>query len=487
VLRRPSALAAATIVAITGILPISAILVAQDVDPTIESVDSLLEEVRRAGHHLVAPRRFERAVARLEDASARRERGDSPESVRQRVIEASVELREVRRLAVSGAELFGSALAARGRALDAGAPERADALWASAEGVLREAGLRFERDDREDASRRAERAASLYREAAFSARRDEQLGTALTARAAALGASARELAPETFGEGEAMLARADSILARGTGEVDAARRLGVEAATAFRRAARMADVTDSVARRQVAVESLIREHEGDLVALATVLGLDVSIAGGSSGVAEVIADEIRRLFAERDRLEREGANARSEGERLRERVEALERDLTAAERREAETLARLGEREDYERRLREVHALFTPEEGEVLVRGDELTLRLFQLTFESGSDEILREHQPILAKVQRVLVQFSEAPVRIEGHTDTRGNAEANRALSQRRAIAIREYLLENLPISANRLEATGYGEDRPIASNENEEGRTRNRRIEIVLTLDTR
>ena len=66
-------------------------------------------------------------------------------------------------------------------------------------------------------------------------------------------------------------------------------------------------------------------------------------------------------------------------------------------------------------------------------------------------------------------------------------NADANRALSQRRAIAIRDYLLESLPISADRLEATGYGEDRPIATNETEEGRTRNRRIEIVLALEPR
>ena len=76
------------------------------------------------------------------------------------------------------------------------------------------------------------------------------------------------------------------------------------------------------------------------------------------------------------------------------------------------------------------------------------------------------------------------APVRIEGHTDARGNADANRALSQRRAIAIRDYLLTNLPISSDRLEATGYGEERPIAREDTEEGRARNRRIEIVLTI---
>lgn len=477
-------LAAVSVLAFASIIPTATSAAAQDADPTIESVAALLEEVRREGHHLLAPRRFEEAASRLEEARSRRERGDSPESVRQRVIEASIELRELQRLAVAGAGLFRATLAARRRALDAGAPERAEDRWTSAEEMLREAGLRFERDDREDAASRVARAQVFYREAAFAARRDDQLGAALTARTAALDARARELAPETFGEAEALLAEGNSVLARRAAEPDAAARLGAQAASAYRRATRMADLTDSVARRQVAVERLIRAHEADLLELARVLGLEVSVTEGTPGVTGTLVDEIRRLFAERDRLEREGAGARSEGEKLRQRVEVLERDLADAERREAEVLARLREREDHERRLREVRALFSPEEGEVLVSGDELTLRLFQLTFESGSDEILPEHQPILAKVQRVLMQFPAAPARIEGHTDARGNADTNRALSQRRAIAIREYLLESMPISADRLEATGHGEDRPIASNETEEGRTRNRRIEIVLAL---
>lgn len=489
-LTRPFALAGAAFLAcvlmIAGPLPVPTPAAAQETDPTIESVGSLLEEIRRRGHHLVAPGRFDRAEARLEEAQNRRVRGDSPESVRQRLIEAIVDLREVQRIAVAGAPVFEPALAARERAVAAGAPGLAGTRWAAAEESLREAGRRFERGDREEAGPRAERAESLYGQAAFHALRTDLLGRALAARTAALAASARELVPETFAEAEALVAAADSMLVRGAPERDAAERLGAQAADAYRRAARMADVADSVAQRQLAVESLLRAHEGDLIELAALLGLDVNVTDGASGAAEAIAGEIRRLFEERDRLERELEDSRSDAGELRRRVEALEEDLAAAERREGEIRARLGEREDRARRLREVQALFTPEEGEVFLRGDELVLRLSQLTFESGSDELLPEHQPILAKVRRVLLQFPDAPARVEGHTDARGNADANRALSQRRAMAIREYLLESLPISADRLGATGYGEDRPIAGNDTEEGRTRNRRIEIVLALGT-
>jgi outer membrane protein OmpA-like peptidoglycan-associated protein len=456
-------------------------MVAQE---TIESVGAGIEEARRAGSYLVAPRHFERAESRLEDARQRRERGASPESVRERIAEASAELEAVSRLAREGENLFMAALAARSLALEAGAHERLAVQWATAEEALREAGLRFERDGAEGVEVRAGRAEGLYRQAWFETVRAEQLGLALGERSAALSASGRELAPETFQEAEGFLAEADSLLVRGLAGTDAVARLGAQAASAYRRAARMADVSDSVTRREVAVERLIRAHEADLLRLAAILGLEPDLGRGIPGTTETVAAEISRLIAERDRLQQERDAARLRGEDLSGQVESLEQELRNVERREAEILARLREREAHEQKLREIRALFTPEQAEVLVSGDELTLRLLQLTFESGSDEILEEHHSTLTSVQRVLMQFPGAPARIEGHTDARGNAEANRSLSQRRAIAIRDYLLANLPISSDRLEATGYGEERPIAREDTEEGRARNRRIEIVLTI---
>jgi OOP family OmpA-OmpF porin len=60
-----------------------------------------------------------------------------------------------------------------------------------------------------------------------------------------------------------------------------------------------------------------------------------------------------------------------------------------------------------------------------------------------------------------------------------------NQDLSRRRAIAVREYLLSNMAISADRISAVGYGESRPVAPNDTERGRTQNRRIDVTLSLD--
>ena len=70
----------------------------------------------------------------------------------------------------------------------------------------------------------------------------------------------------------------------------------------------------------------------------------------------------------------------------------------------------------------------------------------------------------------------------LEGHTDSRGTDEYNIKLSQRRVNSIKKYLVEKLGISADRLTAIGYGESRPIASNDTDEGRQLNRRVQAVM-----
>jgi len=71
--------------------------------------------------------------------------------------------------------------------------------------------------------------------------------------------------------------------------------------------------------------------------------------------------------------------------------------------------------------------------------------------------------------------------LRIEGHTDAIGDAAYNRDLSQRRADAVKAYLVARLPAVAARLKTQGFGPDRPIASNRSDEGREKNRRVELA------
>jgi OmpA-OmpF porin, OOP family len=78
--------------------------------------------------------------------------------------------------------------------------------------------------------------------------------------------------------------------------------------------------------------------------------------------------------------------------------------------------------------------------------------------------------------------EFPDKNITIEGHTDNIGTNEYNQKLSEKRAKSVRQYLIDKFGINGSRLTAVGYGEEKPIASNDTAEGRQTNRRVEAVL-----
>jgi OOP family OmpA-OmpF porin len=80
-----------------------------------------------------------------------------------------------------------------------------------------------------------------------------------------------------------------------------------------------------------------------------------------------------------------------------------------------------------------------------------------------------------------VMKQYTDLNVTIEGHTDSKGSAAYNKKLSQRRADAIKKYMVEKGGIDAKRLNAKGFGLEKPVASNSTKEGRAKNRRVEAA------
>ena len=104
------------------------------------------------------------------------------------------------------------------------------------------------------------------------------------------------------------------------------------------------------------------------------------------------------------------------------------------------------------------------------------------VTFETGSSTLTAASSQQLDELAAVLTAFPTAAVSIEGHTDNTGDAAANKTLSTQRAEAVKSALVGK-GIAADRVAATGFGQDKPIASNDTEVGRAKNRRVEIVVT----
>jgi outer membrane protein OmpA-like peptidoglycan-associated protein len=101
------------------------------------------------------------------------------------------------------------------------------------------------------------------------------------------------------------------------------------------------------------------------------------------------------------------------------------------------------------------------------------------ITFATGKAEVTPESEETLQKALRTLRTYPDIEVEISGHTDDVGSNSSNQRLSQQRAEAVREWLV-NKGIDAARLTAVGYGEDQPFVANDSPENRQKNRRIEF-------
>ena len=132
------------------------------------------------------------------------------------------------------------------------------------------------------------------------------------------------------------------------------------------------------------------------------------------------------------------------------------------------------------RRPRPTTTTLAPEETPAAEPEPEPGFVLEGILFNTGHATIQEESFPRLDRLVEYMTHRRSARIRISGHTDSVGDPGENQALSEARAEAVRDYVVSH-GIDASRIEAVGYGATQPVAPNDTEEGRQRNRRIEAV------
>ena len=211
-------------------------------------------------------------------------------------------------------------------------------------------------------------------------------------------------------------------------------------------------------------------------------------------------EELQRLAneraeSERRRIEAENlrANVLAEAERKRAEAEAqaeqLRRQIAAERSRTAETEAELARvREELARRDAANRQRIETMQQELAklatTRTDErgLIVTLPGLFFDSGKSALKAGARNTLAKIADQLRINEETRVSVEGHTDSVGSDELNQTLSEKRAAAVRDYLVSR-GVPAARITTRALGETAPVATNDTPAGRQQNRRVELVIS----
>lgn len=114
--------------------------------------------------------------------------------------------------------------------------------------------------------------------------------------------------------------------------------------------------------------------------------------------------------------------------------------------------------------------------------GDGILVNLPEVTFAVDSSTISPQMRDVLDRVAQSMIQYPNSLIDVMGHTDSTGSDAYNLDLSRRRAEAVTNFLVSR-GVARRRIESIGYGEQYPIADNTTEEGRARNRRVEIRIT----
>ncbi|MFB1488091.1 MULTISPECIES: OmpA family protein [unclassified Thiocapsa] len=254
--------------------------------------------------------------------------------------------------------------------------------------------------------------------------------------------------------------------------------------------AALALAKDEAARR-------IEEGEGQIAALLEQLrseqtekakvaeekdALGVELQAALDNAKAELAELQAELAAVRESAVQTGSKALEDAEA---RIAALE--ATIAEERSTADQLRSSVQQEADGKLAEVRELyrrFSELAGTYTDRGVLLKLADTELLFQPAMASLTGNNLPTLDRIAALLATYPDLRARIEGHTDSLGDAATNLALSQQRAEAVKQALMER-GVEPERLKAEGLGPERPIADNATSAGRAQNRRVEVYVSED--
>ena len=181
--------------------------------------------------------------------------------------------------------------------------------------------------------------------------------------------------------------------------------------------------------------------------------------------------------ANRDRAAAEAARQAALAQQAAAQADAERAKLAASQANSALAKSEAEKAEMRQRLLAQLNAILETRDS---ARG--LIVNMSDVLFDFGKSTLKPGTRETLAKLSGILLAYPGLRLQLEGHTDSVGSDEFNQTLSEKRAFAVRDYLVQS-GINGNSLTAVGFGKANPVASNDTDKGRQQNRRVEMVVS----
>jgi len=419
----------------------------------IAKLDKGLKDAAAQGVDNLAPDGYSTARTQLDKALAEAE-ADRAANADAAAAQGLQTLATANQHAEVSRDVLREVLAARGKALAAGAtsifPERS----ADLDEELRKVANLVERERIVEAKDRRPRLIAGYEQLELAALKEGTVEAAQTAIADAKNKGAAKHAPKTYKLAEDEMKLAESVLEADRTKTDKANAHATRAKYLAEQSIWVTELIKDFDRRDFTREDAVIWYQDQLSEIAAPLNEPLPFNEPNRNVVLSLQHSIKDLMKQRD----DTAAQRSQYEQ--------ELSLTAEQRAAIE----------------KVQSLFTPSEATVYQQRQNVLISAQGFRFPSGSSEIGPQNFALMNKIIQAVETFPNSTIEISGHTDSTGSAQVNKTLSQQRADNVARFLVEVGGISASRLMATGYGSERPVASNATPEGRAANRRVEILI-----
>lgn len=461
----------------------NSVVQAQDIRNSLFSdADKALNQANAADAMLLAPDNFSEAMELYNEANRDLQRGKNLEDIREKLAESVNYFNKAIEATKLANVTFTNVLSAREDAIAAKAFEFSPEKWKDAEDEFKGAAQELEDGDARDAKEEAARAEEMYRDAELTAIKSSILESARSLVRQADRVDADDQAPKTLEKAKRLINEAEKALENSRYDTDEARNLAKQAVYEARHTLYLHQYIEQLDRDDKTREEVILMAEEPLNRIAGELLINAKFDQGYESVADSIIQKINELKESLNSQEQEITSLTQEYNSLESANMELRNKLEAITNERSAISERVQAMQDFREQFERVNNLFSNQEARVIRDGNNAVMRLTGLNFDVGSAVVKTEHFALLTKVKRAINLFPGSKITIEGHTDSQGSDELNMKLSQERANAVMSYLLANMDIEPLRMNAKGYGETKPVANNETEQGRKMNRRIDVII-----
>ena len=436
----------------------------------------------KAQAEVLAPKNFGEAMKRYQKAEDELKQGKDLDDIRKNLRESIVYFQKAIDATKLAEVTFPNSMKARKDADYTGSARYSSKLWTEAEKKFNEAAGELEDGDLNAAKKKADEAEKIYRQAELDAIKANYLDGTRDLLKQADKLDVKDRAPKTLLNAQQLVKQAEKELNENRYDTDVARGLAQRANYQAKHAIYLSNAIKQMKDKNQSWEDLMLVSE---IPLKQIAEKTYQVASFDAGFGKTTDEIITYITTYQDSvagLSQDVNWYEQKNDLQHARIAEMEQQFGDQAKEKSLLAQQIVEQAKSREQFANVERSFHRDEATVLREGNDIIIRLVGLNFPSAATTIEQKSFGLLTKVRDAINSYPESTVSVLGNTDSYGGDEQNLQLSKERAEAVKQYLLANSKLVASQIEVIGYGESKPIASNETTEGRAANRRVEVVI-----